>query len=99
MGKFTRIVSGVLRSFDEASSLTIYDQTYSVNSTVSTGTPITLPSSGTYTSGELEVYLNGQRLDDAVDYNYVGSPPRTQVSFTFDLLTGDEIRFRVDRAA
>jgi hypothetical protein len=32
-----------------------------------------------------------------IDYNYVSSPPRTQVTFTFDLVVGDVILFRKAR--
>lgn len=87
------------RSFDEASTTTIYDQAIDVVATITTGTNVTLPASGTYDSQELEVYLNGQVLDDVTDYNFVGSPPRTQVAFTFDLVAGDRIRFRKIRGA
>lgn len=97
MGRFLRISNGAPRSFDEASSPTIYDETLNVNSTITTGTPVTLPASGTYDSAELEVYLNGQRLTVTEDYDYVGSPPRSQVTFTFDLISGDKVRFRRDR--
>ena len=99
MGKFLRLSNGVARSFDEASTTTIYDQSIDVASPITTGTPVTLPASGTYYSQELEVYFNGQVLDDVTDYNFVGSPPRTQVAFTFDLVIGDKIRFRKIRGA
>ena len=100
MGKFLRLVNGVPRMQDEGASIPIYDETYTVGvGGVTTGSPISLPSSQTYNSEELEVYLNGQRLDDTIDYNYIGSVPRTQVSFTFDLLENDLIRFRIDRSA
>jgi hypothetical protein len=91
------LVNGIPRMTAEASAVSIYDETYSVGGTITTGTPITLPSSGTYNSDELEVRLNGQRLESVVDYNYVSTPPRTQVSFTFDLVLGDSVNFRVDR--
>lgn len=99
MAKFLRLNAGVLRSFDEAGSTAIYDE----NSTIgggglTTGVALTLPSSQTYDSSELEVYLNNVRLTPILDYNYVGgSPPRTQVSFTFDLLANEVVRFRIDR--
>ena len=70
-----------------------------INGPITTGTPITLPSSQTYESDELEVYINGMRVESLIDYNYVGSIPRTQVSFTFDIIVGDIIRFRIDRSA
>lgn len=99
MAKFLRISNGVPRMFEEFSSVSIYDQIIAYVSTVTTGTAVTLPLSQTYTSGELEVYLNGVRLESVFDYNYISSPPRTQVSFTFDLISGDELRFRIDRSA
>lgn len=99
MGKFLRISGGVAREFDEASSISIYDQSIDVGSIITTGTPVTLPASGTYDSQELEVYLNGQVLDDIADYNFVGTVPRTQVAFTFQLEVGDRIRFRKIRGA
>ena len=99
MGKFLRLIAGVPRSVDEAASSTIYDQAIDVASPITTGTPVTLPSGGTYDSQELEVYFNGQVLDDVTDYNFVGSVPRTQVAFTFDLIVGDRIRFRKIRGA
>lgn len=94
MGKFLRLVNGVPRQEDEAAATTIYDEKFDVVSTITTGTPVTLPSGGTYDSQELEIYLNGQVLDDVVDFNFEGSPPRTQVSFTFNLVGGDKLRFR-----
>lgn len=78
-----------------ADPLTIYDEIIAVGSTITTGTPITLPNSQTYIDTELEVYLNGQLLEDTGDYTYVGSlPPRTQIAMTFDLVAGDRLRFR-----
>lgn len=95
MDKFLRLINGIPRL---VAGPAIYDETYSVSGTITTGNPITLPASGTYNSEELEVRLNGQRLESVVDYNYVGgSPPRTQVAFTFDLVIGDQVNFRVDR--
>ncbi len=99
MGKFLRLSNGVARSFDEASTTPIYDESIDVGSIVTTGTPVTLPASGTYDSQELEVYFNGQVLDDVTDYNFVGIAPRTQVAFTFQLEIGDKIRFRKIRGA
>lgn len=103
MGRFLRLSNGVPRSFDEASTLPIYDETIEIGvdtaqGGVTTGSPVTLPSSQIYEGEELEVYVNGQRADSLIDYNFVGIAPRTQVSFTFDLVDGDLIRFRRDRA-
>jgi hypothetical protein len=99
MGRVLRIINGVARQVDESAAPTIYDEIINVGSTITAGTSVTLPASGTYNSAELEVYLNGQRLAVTEDYAYVGSPARTQVQFTFDLLAGDKVRFRVDRGA
>ena len=99
MANFLRLSNGIPRTFAEASSVTIYDQTYDVVSGITTGVAVTLPASGTYTSEELEIRLNGVRMDLGIDYNTVGSPPRTQVTFTFDLVIGDQVNFRVDRPA
>lgn len=95
MGKFLRIINGVARSVDESSSILPTENTYSVNATISSGTPITLPNSMTYDSTELEVFLNSSRCTHLFDYNYTGSTPRTQVSFTFDLRVGDVLFFRI----
>lgn len=99
MAKFTRIINGVLRQFDESGTPTIYDENVTISSGgLTTGVSLTLPSSQTYDSNELEVYLNNVRLTPVLDYNYVGaSAPRTQVSFTFDLLVNEVVRFRIDR--
>lgn len=104
MAKFTRIVNGVLRSFDESGSPTIYDRTISIvasgavspdlNGPVTAGTSISLPSGKTYTSEELQVYLNGLRLDDVLDYNTTSS---TQIQMTFNLEANDKLRFYIDR--
>jgi hypothetical protein len=104
MAKFTRIVNGVLRSFDESGTPTVYLQPIDIvssgaganqlNGPVTAGTNVTLPSSGTYSGDELIVTLNGSYLDPVFDYNYVGSGTRTQVSFTFDLVVGDRIDFK-----
>lgn len=109
MGKFLRLSDGIPRSFQESSSTAIYDETLDVvggspgageiAGPITSGTPITLPSSQEYDSEELEVYVNGQRMDSLLDYNFEGSPPRTQISFTFDIVVGDRLRFRVDRPA
>jgi len=60
-------------------------------------TAVTIPDSVTYEDADLQVFLNGQQLDLVGDYNYEGSGTRTQVSFTFELLVGDKLTFRVDK--
>jgi len=95
MGRFLRLSNGVPRSFDEASSLTIYDQVYVVpGGGLTTGTNIALPGGQTYVSEELEIYLNGQRCKIGDDYV---SSSSTQIAFTFDLLANEQVRFRIDR--
>lgn len=108
MANFLRLVNGQVRSFAESSSLAIYDQPLTVvasgaganqvNGPVTSGTAIALPSSGTYVGQELEIRLNGQRIEALYDYNYVGSGTKTQVALTFDLAVGDRLDLRVDRA-
>lgn len=99
MTNFLRLQNGVPRAIAEAGNPTIYDQGVDVASPITAGTSITLPAAATYTAGELEVYLNGTRLENVLDYTYVGSPPRTQIQFTFDLVVNDHYRFRIDRGA
>lgn len=108
MGLFLRLTNGVSRQANEASAVTIYDKslklvasspgTGEILGPITTGTAVTLPSSQTYTSSELQIYLNGDRLEPVFDYTYVGSPARTQVQFTFDLVIGDRLDFRIDRS-
>jgi hypothetical protein len=108
MAKFLRLSNGVPRSFNEGASITIYDQSLTVvpsgaganeiNGPVPASTNVTLPGAQTYTSAELQIYLNGDRLEPLFDYTYTGSPPRTQVQFTFQLEVGDRVDFRIDRA-
>ena len=98
MGRFLRLSStGAPRSYSEAADASVYDQEVSILATLSTGSPLSLPLGQTYPASELEVLLNGQRIDSVLDYNYYGSVPRTAVTFTFDLVAGDRVRFRIDR--
>jgi len=106
MGNFLRLSNGVQRSFAESSNPSIYDQTLTVvasgagagqiNGPISAGVAVTLPAGQTYTSNELEVYLKTDRLISVFDYNHNSS---TTVTFTFQLVVGDVIRFRIDRTA
>lgn len=41
--------------------------------------------------------MNGVVLEPTIDFNYVGSGARTQISMTFDLISGDRIRFQIMR--
>lgn len=110
MAKKLALINGIPKMTDESASPAIYDDYIDIvssgasgenelNGPISAGVSITLPNSGTYEADELEIWLGGQRLEDVLDYTYVGSGTRTQVAFTFDLEVGDRIRFRVDRAA
>jgi hypothetical protein len=95
MAKKLALVSGIPRMVDESASPTIYDESVTLTSNLSTGVNYTLPASGTYEGEEIEVYLDGQVLDSGSDFNFVGAgPTRTQVVFTFDLYIGDRLRFR-----
>lgn len=107
MANFLALVNGVPRMVP-GTGVDIYDQSLIVVGSspgagqilgpVIAGTPVTLPASQTYSSIELQVYLNGDRLEAVFDYTYVGSIPRTQISFTFDLVVDDRIDFRIDRS-
>lgn len=99
MANVLRIINGYPRLSPESGAETIYDQSVTLVSPVTAGTNYTLPASGTYIGDELEVYLDGQVLDSGSDYNFVGSGTKTQVQFTFNLLAGDNIRFRKIRGA
>jgi hypothetical protein len=100
------LINGLPRMKAEAASLTIYDETLEVvasgagageiNGPITSGTSVPLPNSQTYTGDELEIYLEGNRLYSVYDYTTVSS---TQVQFTFDLIVGDYLRFRIDRSA
>lgn len=95
----TQISAGNVKveATDAGSVPVIYDESITVGSTITAGTAVTLPASGSYTSAELEIFIAGRRLTAGLDYAYVGSPARTQVTFTFDLVNGDTVRFRKDR--
>lgn len=100
MAKVLRLSNGVARGFQDGSSITIYDEYVTIGvGGLAANTAITLPLSQTYTADELEVYINGQRADVLIDFNYVGSAPRTQITITFALFEGEIIRFRIDRLA
>lgn len=98
MARYLQLIDGVPRMRDVVITLpAIYDESITIASLTVTGTPITLPASQTYTNSELEVYLNGVRQEDTYDYTFIGAAPRTQIGFTFDLVNGDVVRFRIDR--
>lgn len=110
MAKFLRLSNGVPRSFAEGASVAIYDERLIIVSgapvdsneatgPINAGVNVTLPDSGTYTGLELQIYLNGDRLETVADYAYVGSGSgKTQVQFTFSLVVGDTVDFVIQRA-
>jgi len=98
MGQALVLVNGVPRMQTIDAAATIYDETYTVpGGGLSSGTPVSLPSGGVYQSKELKVYFEGQFLEPlGVDYSYVGSGTRTQVTFVGDYYEGEKLRFRVE---
>jgi hypothetical protein len=114
MSSALALVNGVPRTTTVTASLpAIYDQTISivasggsppgtVNGPVSSGTALTLPSSGTYTvsSGvpNLTIYLNGERLEYTRDWTTSGSGPNyTQFQLSVGLVIYDYIDLRIER--
>lgn len=89
--RYLALTNGVPRGSAPA---TAYDASTIISGTITTGTTVTLPSSGTYDSSELQVFMNNIPLEYLSDYIYVGIVPRTGVQFTFDLIDGDDIRFK-----
>ena len=87
------LVNGLARMTAESSNPTIYDQSYTAVGAITSGTPITLPNSGTYTGLELEVFLNGIRINLTSDFSYVGSGTKTQISMAYNLENNDVLRF------
>lgn len=108
MSGFLTLTRNVPRLVTAPSYVAVYDQILTVVSgtpganeiqaPVTAGTPVTLPGSQTFNSSELSIFLGGVRLEAVLDYSYVGSVPRTQVQFTFDLVVGDVLTFRIERA-
>jgi hypothetical protein len=94
MTKFVTMTNGIPHLVNATGS-SIYDATYVASGTITNGTAITLPSSQTYSSSELQVYLNGVAQEYSTDYVYVGSGTRTQISMNIDLVQGDRLRFRI----
>ena len=60
---------------------------------VSTGTPISLPNSGSYLGKELEIKLNDVVMQVGSEYQFEGTGVKTQISFLFDLVETDSIDF------
>lgn len=110
MANYLALVNGVPRQSVLPGTQTIYDQSLTIvasgatgsnqmNGPVASGASVTLPASQTYTGAELNVYLNGDRLESVFDYVYVGTgSTKTQIQFTFGLVVGDRVDFRIDRS-
>jgi hypothetical protein len=77
----------------------------SIAGPITAGTAVTLPSSGSYTLNtnsiaNLQVYLNGDRLEQTFDWTTSGSGPNyTAVQFTFQLNVLDRVDFRIERTS
>lgn len=110
------LVNGVPRTFTVPGTSLIYDQSVSIvtsggsppssiNGPVNGGTAITLPSSGVYTLNansvpNLNVFLNGDRLESTIDWNVSGAGPNyTAIQMTFQLVAGDRLDFRIERTS
>lgn len=94
MSKVLKLVNGEPKMVAiSVADTSIYNGQLNVASPITAGTSVTLPSSGTYNSTELNIFLNGARLYFTEDYTHVGSAPRTQVQFLFDLVVGDQLLF------
>ena len=63
---------------------------------ISSSSTTTIPNGLTYNDIDLEVYLNGQFLEEGQEFTYVGVAPRTQIQWQIDLQEDDRVRFRVE---
>lgn len=82
----TIITAGISVTYDEAVTAPIGG--------FPDGTLVSLPNSETYDSVELKVFLNGSFLEPTIDYDYVSTPPRSQIEILrADIVEGDRIRF------
>lgn len=89
-----QLVNGVARM--QTILPTIYDRE-ETGLTITSGVAHSLPISQTYNSTELHIIINGIVMNVIDDYNYVGSPPRTQVTFTFNIVSTDFLRYIIWR--
>lgn len=116
MANALALVNGVPRQALIPGTSLIYDKSVTIvasggngsttlNGPITTGTAVTLPSSGSYTLNansvpNVNVYLNGDRLESAIDWNTSGAGPTfTAVQFTFNLVVGDRVDFRIERTS
>lgn len=116
MSNYLALVNGIPRQSALPGTGLIYDKSVSivasgatppasVNGPVTAGVAITLPSSGTYTLdtngvANINVFLNGDRLEQTFDWLTSGSGPNfTAIQFTFGLVAGDRIDIRSERSS
>ena len=97
--KALSLINGIGRMITVSSISAFYDESITYSSTVTSGSSITLPSSGQYTGADLRVFLAGQFLEVGQDYTYLGLAPRTQIQILRDIYSGDILRFRRNLAA
>lgn len=74
-----------------------YDQIIQYSSGLAANTPLTLPSSGTYSSSiaaDLLVIVNGQVKEITTDFLTVGSAPYTQIQFNYALPNATTVQFK-----
>jgi hypothetical protein len=73
---------------------------YGIMGPILAGTSVSLPLGQTFVGAELEVYLNGLLLWSGDDYTPTGTPGAyNAVQFAYDLVVGDQIRFRIARVS
>lgn len=116
MANALALVNGVPRQAVIPGTSLIYDSSVTVvtsggngsttlNGPITSGTAISLPSSGSYTLNvnsvpNVNIFLNGDRVESVIDWNTSGAGPTyTAVQFTFDLVVGDRIDFRIERTS
>lgn len=99
MGKALQLIRGMPRMAEVSGISSVYDQTLLMAADYAANTQFTLPLARTYSSVELEVFRNGQFLESVIDYTYVGSIPRTQITLLSEIITGERLRFRIPMGA
>lgn len=93
MATYMTIIGGIPCLVSDSSA--VYEMTITPG-VLSANTPITLPSSKTYIDKELTIWLNGIKLELGVEWQTVGSPPRTQFSLTMATIASDRIIVRTE---
>jgi hypothetical protein len=95
--KFLTLSGGIPRMQIVSSQNVTGDETLVVGAGgISSSSTSTIPNGLEYTDIDLEVYLNGQFLEEGQEYSYVGTAPRNQVQWLINLVEGDRVRFRVE---